>query len=207
MGWLQNSLGLDLTGEWSQIVHINVGGVAYTCLRKTFLKYQDNPVFAAVLQGSGRRSDDGSAVIDRDGMIFRHVLNFMRLGRLVLPDHFDEWELLLDDAKYYQLKDLEDAIKATYEFQQRAFRKTLPQAVVLSWTKETNAASITPSVPALQANPSGSGLLYQGKYPMNTIDSTVGTLLSVYGYAVQHWRSETSSGRDVVFLSLSPSQH
>jgi hypothetical protein len=33
--------------------------------------------------------------IDRDGYSFRHVLNFMRSGRLSLPMNFDEYEALL----------------------------------------------------------------------------------------------------------------
>eukprot|EP00331_Platyophrya_macrostoma_P030846 CAMPEP_0176458038 /NCGR_PEP_ID=MMETSP0127-20121128/32339_1 /TAXON_ID=938130 /ORGANISM="Platyophrya macrostoma, Strain WH" /LENGTH=181 /DNA_ID=CAMNT_0017848499 /DNA_START=40 /DNA_END=585 /DNA_ORIENTATION=- len=176
MGWLQNSLGLDVTGEWSQILNINVGG---------------------------RRSDDGSVVIDRDGSLFRHVLNFMRSGRLLLPDHFDEWDLLLDDAKFYQLKDMEDAILGTFEYKQRIFRNSLPQAVVITWVKETNAAAVTPALPAVQSHPSGQGLLYQGRHTIAALEEAVATLLSVYGYVIQHWRA-AEGGRDCVFLTLSP---
>jgi hypothetical protein len=207
MGWLQSNLGLDVTGEWSQIMNINVGGVAYTCLRKTFLKHKDNPIFDALLKGNVRRSDDGSVVIDRDGMMFRHVLNFLRSGRLLLPDPFEEWDLLLDDARFYLLKDLEEAILQSYEYQQRTFRKSLPQAVCVSWSEATNAAAVAPPLPALQAHATGSGLLYQGSQHLATLDDAVATLLSVYGYAVQHWR-EPSPGnpRHSVFLTLGTCQ-
>lgn len=35
--------------------------------------------------------------------MFRHVLNFVRNGRLLLPDDFNDVELLLEEAKYYEL--------------------------------------------------------------------------------------------------------
>ena len=41
--------------------------------------------------------------IDRDGKLFRHVLNFMRTGRLSLPDRFSETDALLDEAQYYDI--------------------------------------------------------------------------------------------------------
>ena len=41
--------------------------------------------------------------IDRDGQMFRHVLNFVRNSRLLLPDDFSDVELLLEEAKYYEI--------------------------------------------------------------------------------------------------------
>ena len=35
--------------------------------------------------------------------MFRHVLNFVRNGRLLLPDDFADVELLLEEAKYYDI--------------------------------------------------------------------------------------------------------
>ena len=35
--------------------------------------------------------------------MFRHILNFMRTGRPMLPDTFDQWDLLLEEARYYEL--------------------------------------------------------------------------------------------------------
>ena len=35
--------------------------------------------------------------------MFRHILNFMRTGRPCLPDNFDQHDLLLEEAKYYEL--------------------------------------------------------------------------------------------------------
>ena len=41
--------------------------------------------------------------IDRDGKMFRHVLNFLRLGILSLPDSFSEWDLLIEEARFYDI--------------------------------------------------------------------------------------------------------
>ena len=35
--------------------------------------------------------------------MFGHILNFMRTGRPLLPDGFDQFELLLEEARYYEL--------------------------------------------------------------------------------------------------------
>ena len=39
----------------------------------------------------------------RDGGMFRHILNFMRTGRPLLPENFTHVELLLEEAKYFEL--------------------------------------------------------------------------------------------------------
>uniref|UniRef100_T1JC38 Uncharacterized protein n=1 Tax=Strigamia maritima TaxID=126957 RepID=T1JC38_STRMM len=41
--------------------------------------------------------------IDRDGKMFRHVLNFLRTNHLAIPDTFDELELLIEEAQYYDI--------------------------------------------------------------------------------------------------------
>lgn len=41
--------------------------------------------------------------IDRDGGMFRHILNFMRNSRLLIPDNFQDLDLLLEEAKYFEI--------------------------------------------------------------------------------------------------------
>ncbi|XP_053552747.1 BTB/POZ domain-containing protein kctd15-like, partial [Bombina bombina] len=41
--------------------------------------------------------------IDRDGEIFRYILSFLRTCKLLLPEDFKEFNLLYEEAKYYQL--------------------------------------------------------------------------------------------------------
>ncbi|KAI8430985.1 hypothetical protein MSG28_001078 [Choristoneura fumiferana] len=41
--------------------------------------------------------------IDRDGGMFRHILNFLRNKKLLLPDNFQYFDLLLHEAQYFEL--------------------------------------------------------------------------------------------------------
>lgn len=48
--------------------------------------------------------------IDRDGRMFRHVLNYMRNSRLVVPENFREIDLLYEEARYFELTPMMIAI-------------------------------------------------------------------------------------------------
>ena len=39
--------------------------------------------------------------------MFKHILNFMRTGRPLLPDNFQQVDLLLEEANYYELQGTE----------------------------------------------------------------------------------------------------
>lgn len=38
--------------------------------------------------------------IDRDGNLFRYILNYLRNQRLIVPERFDEYEQLYEEARY-----------------------------------------------------------------------------------------------------------
>ncbi|POI22350.1 hypothetical protein CIB84_013901 [Bambusicola thoracicus] len=42
--------------------------------------------------------------IDRDGQMFRYILNFLRTSKLLIPDDFKDYSLLYEEAKYFQLQ-------------------------------------------------------------------------------------------------------
>src|SRR5436309_2831734 len=41
--------------------------------------------------------------IDRDGKMFRHILNYLRSNRLNIPTNYNELDLLIEEAKFYQI--------------------------------------------------------------------------------------------------------
>lgn len=41
--------------------------------------------------------------IDRDGKMFRHILNFLRTNALPVPENYDQLELLYEEARYYDI--------------------------------------------------------------------------------------------------------
>lgn len=94
-------------------VGLNVGGKIYQTSRNTLTKYP-NSFFSLLLEGTipSKRDDQGNYLIDRDGEIFRHVLNFLRSGELLtLPEGFKEYELLESEADFFQLDELKTVIQ------------------------------------------------------------------------------------------------
>ncbi|KAJ8406018.1 hypothetical protein AAFF_G00309060 [Aldrovandia affinis] len=52
------------------------------------------------------RDPKGRYFIDRDGFLFRYVLDYLRDKQVVLPDHFPEKGRLKKEAEYFQLPEL-----------------------------------------------------------------------------------------------------
>ncbi|TPP55296.1 uracil-DNA glycosylase [Leishmania donovani] len=131
--WLQNSLGIDVTGEWARHVHLNVGGTLYTTRRYTLRELKDHRIFGPILDGHAHRCEDGSFLIDRDGSLFRYIIAYLRDGRLSVPDNFVEWDMLLQEVRYYELPAMEKSVMDRFEFQQSVFRRQLPHGVYVWW--------------------------------------------------------------------------
>nr|XP_013798154.1 PREDICTED: BTB/POZ domain-containing protein KCTD19 [Apteryx mantelli mantelli] len=107
-----NTLDADWTAEVSvcslhQIVKVYVGSNWYETCLQTLLKYpellsNDKKVYW-ITYGQ-------SLLIHGDGQMFRHVLNFLRLGKLFLPSEFKEWPLFCQEAEEYQIPSLLEAL-------------------------------------------------------------------------------------------------
>ncbi|XP_011672382.1 uncharacterized protein LOC105442188 [Strongylocentrotus purpuratus] len=93
-------------------IGLNVGGKIYLTTRDTLTRYP-NSFFAIMLDSDipSDRDAQGNYLIDRDGEIFRHVLNFMRCGKVVLPRGFSEFDLLEQEADFFSLEALEVALR------------------------------------------------------------------------------------------------
>ncbi|XP_072172543.1 uncharacterized protein [Diadema setosum] len=93
-------------------IGLNVGGKIYET-SKTTLTRQPGSFFTTLLSGSipSARDDRGNYRIDRDGKIFRYVLNYLRDNELILPEGFNELGLLEREADFYQLKSLKADIQ------------------------------------------------------------------------------------------------
>ena len=97
-----------------EVVTINVGGVVYTTTRSTLSKHADS-MLGAMFNGQfvpTACDQQGNYFIDRDGYMFRHVLNFLRTGRLCLPQGFKDYDLLEAEADFYQIPQLISQIQA-----------------------------------------------------------------------------------------------
>ncbi|XP_030626588.1 uncharacterized protein kctd1 [Chanos chanos] len=90
-------------------VHIDVGGHMYTSSLATLTKYPESRI--------GRLFDGTEPIvldslkqhyfIDRDGYMFRYILNFLRTSKLLIPDDFKDYSLLYEEARYFQLVPLQ----------------------------------------------------------------------------------------------------
>lgn len=86
-------------------VHIDVGGTIYTSSLETLTKYPDSRL-AKLFNGCIPIVLDSLKqhyFIDRDGEMFRHILNFMRNSKLLIPEKFIDLDLLLEEARYFDI--------------------------------------------------------------------------------------------------------
>ena len=99
--------------HFSSTVKLNVGGQHFTTSVQTLTK-DPNSMLAAMFSGrfDMKPSEDGSFFIDRDGTHFRFILNFLRTGKLTLPEGATFTKELEEEAEFYQIQGLIDALRA-----------------------------------------------------------------------------------------------
>ncbi|KAM5208242.1 BTB/POZ domain-containing protein KCTD19 isoform 3-T3 [Hipposideros larvatus] len=90
-----------------QIVKVYVGSHWYATTLQTLLKYPE-------LLSNPKRvywiTYGQTLLIHGDGQMFRHVLNFLRLGKLFLPSEFKEWPLFCQEVEEYHIPSLSEAL-------------------------------------------------------------------------------------------------
>ena len=98
--------------HFSSTVKLNVGGQHFTTSVQTLTK-DPNSMLAAMFSGrfNMKPSEDGSFFIDRDGTHFRFILNFLRTGKLTLPEGATFTKELEEEAEFYQIQGLIDALR------------------------------------------------------------------------------------------------
>ena len=98
--------------HFSSTIKLNVGGQYFTTSVQTLTK-DPNSMLAAMFSGrfDMKPSEDGSFFIDRDGTHFRFILNFLRTGKLTLPEGATCTKELEEEAEFYQIHGLMDALR------------------------------------------------------------------------------------------------
>ena len=89
------------------IIELNVGGTIYTTTRMTISSCPDS-MLACMINGSLPNACDSNKriFIDRDGPLFRFILNFLRDKSLNLPEDFSEYAQLYSEANFYRLESI-----------------------------------------------------------------------------------------------------
>ncbi|XP_033116644.1 BTB/POZ domain-containing protein KCTD6-like [Anneissia japonica] len=102
-----NIMALPAAEVADEVLNLNVGGCIYTTSRSTLARYPDS-MLGSMFNGSlpSAVDDCHRYIIDGDGPTFRHILNFLRRSNLILPDGFQELDILSAEADYYQIQEL-----------------------------------------------------------------------------------------------------
>lgn len=94
----------------SSLVELNVGGIHYTTTLKTLQAADPESrlvaQFSRMSLGTAQKDAKGRVFLDRDGVLFRYVLDYLRDGGIVLPDGFRESERLKQEALHFGLHGL-----------------------------------------------------------------------------------------------------
>uniref|UniRef100_A0A3P8TTX5 BTB domain-containing protein n=1 Tax=Amphiprion percula TaxID=161767 RepID=A0A3P8TTX5_AMPPE len=92
-------------------VSLNVGGEIYTTTLDTLTRCRDS-MLGAMFTGQipVLRDNRGNVFIDRDGKMFRYILNYLRSSSLDLPDGFSDLALLRREADFFQIRPLLEEI-------------------------------------------------------------------------------------------------
>ena len=80
--------------------------------------------------------EDGTYFIDRDGTHFRYILNYLRTGKLVLPDDAVVRKELLSEAEFYQIEGILSELKAQ-PFQDSVILSLEQRQILTDWLRET----------------------------------------------------------------------
>ena len=100
--------------HFSSTVKLNVGGHHFTTSVQTITKDPDS-MLAAMFSGKfeTKPSEDGTFFIDRDGTHFRFILNYLRTGKLTLPEGATFLKELQEEAEFYQIQGIIDELRVS----------------------------------------------------------------------------------------------
>ena len=99
------------------VVELNVGGVTYATTLGTLQQAEpESPLAivstmnAAEIRTIFGRDSKNRIFIDRDGVLFRYILDYLRNKKLSLPENFAERDRLKIEAEFYRLVNMSRAL-------------------------------------------------------------------------------------------------
>lgn len=96
------------------VVKFNVGGQSYQVSR-SFLDLHPHTILAKCASKRWQKDPEFEIFIDRDGEMFRHVLSYLRDGRVKLPLTVTQEGLLLE-LDYYGVEGVDKKDIATQDY-------------------------------------------------------------------------------------------
>lgn len=143
--------------DFPDLIELNVGGVFYSTFLSTLTQEKESRL-GQMFNGTAKtklvKDSKGKYFIDRDGVLFRYVLDYLRNQKLTLPENFHEKERLKQEAEYYNLPNLAKSITIS-----------LPKLPSIS--KSIPAISNSNSLSPISGDPKGPGYItigYRGTF-------------------------------------------
>ena len=123
--------------HFASTVELNVGGQHFTTSLQTLTK-DPGSMLHAMFSGrfDTKPAEDGSYFIDRDGTHFRYILNYLRTGRLLLPDDELVRDELLAEAEFYQIRGIVNELCPPAFHDSKILSNEQKQMFINTWLKE-----------------------------------------------------------------------
>ncbi len=100
--------------EFPPVVELNIGGVFYST-SLACLTSDPNSLLGQIFTGKQKgmvvRDNKGKYFLDRDGVLFRYILDYLRNKSLTLPENFHEVRRLKQEAEYFKLPEMMKSIR------------------------------------------------------------------------------------------------
>jgi hypothetical protein len=123
-----------------------VGGFTYTTSRTTILSYPDTMLCKMISGQLPSATDTKQRIfVDRDGPLFRYILNFLRDKRLNLPENFSEYAQLRQEADFYRIEPILNYLDCMYP--SKLLGKSSVSGSMTSLATTTTDTSISTSSP------------------------------------------------------------
>lgn len=104
--------------NYLDVVELNVGGVTYATTLGTLQQAEPDSLLATIASLNANetrttfgRDSKNRIFIDRDGVLFRYILDYLRNKKLSLPENFSERDRLRAEADYYRLIGMSQALR------------------------------------------------------------------------------------------------
>eukprot|EP01084_Bolivina_argentea_P261258 441428_1 len=96
----------------NEIIILNVGGIKYPTTIQTLTGYQSMLKARFSSKYAIKPCEDGSHFIDRDGKLFKYILEYFRTGTLILPQQWNKNDVLrfYIEIKYFMINSLFDVV-------------------------------------------------------------------------------------------------
>ncbi|KAM9860498.1 BTB/POZ domain-containing protein KCTD12-like [Aulostomus maculatus] len=108
-------MALTHSQTFPDIVELNVGGQVYVTRLETLTAVTNSLLWTKFTQGSPDdlpKDGKGRFFFDRDGFLFRYILDYLRDSELFLPEFFKERKRLQKEADFFQLPELSRRLAA-----------------------------------------------------------------------------------------------